>query len=66
LDFLKQKPDTPIKIVAKDPNVAENGFMFRKGNTELVEAFNSALDEMTKDGTLKKISEKWFGADVSQ
>ncbi|WNC13413.1 amino acid ABC transporter substrate-binding protein [Brevibacillus brevis] len=66
LDFLKQKPDTPIKIVAKDPNVAENGFMFRKGNPELVEAFNKALDDMTKDGTLKKISEKWFGADVSQ
>ncbi|MFD2370750.1 amino acid ABC transporter substrate-binding protein [Brevibacillus sp. GCM10020057] len=66
LDFLKQKPETPIKIVAKDPNVAENGFMFRKGSTELVDAFNSALDEMRKDGTLKKISEKWFGADVSQ
>ncbi len=66
LDFLKQKPDTPIKIVAKDPNVAENGFMFRKGSKELVDAFNSALDEMSKDGTLKKISEKWFGADVSQ
>ncbi|SFJ95978.1 amino acid ABC transporter substrate-binding protein [Brevibacillus centrosporus] len=66
LDFLKQKPDTPIKIIAKDPNVAENGFMFRKGSTELVDAFNSALEEMRKDGTLKKISEKWFGADVSQ
>ncbi len=66
LDFLKQKPDTPIKIVAKDPNVATNGFLFRKGSTELVEAFNKALDDMTKDGTLAKISEKWFGADVSK
>lgn len=66
LDFLKQKPDTPIKIVAKDPNVAKNGFLFRKGSTELVDAFNKALDEMSKDGTLLKISEKWFGADVSK
>ncbi|EJL46255.1 amino acid ABC transporter substrate-binding protein [Brevibacillus agri] len=66
LDFLKQKPDTPIKIVAKDPNVAKNGFLFRKGSTELVDAFNKALDDMTKDGTLAKISEKWFGADVSK
>ncbi|GEB34214.1 amino acid ABC transporter substrate-binding protein [Brevibacillus parabrevis] len=66
LDFLKQKPDTPIKIVAKDPNVATNGFLFRKGSAELVEAFNKALDDMTKDGTLAKISEKWFGADVSK
>ncbi|RNB60061.1 amino acid ABC transporter substrate-binding protein [Brevibacillus gelatini] len=66
LDFLKQKPDTPIKIVAKDPNVAKNGFLFRKGSTELVDAFNKALDDMTQDGTLAKISEKWFGADVSK
>ncbi|MFP3389984.1 amino acid ABC transporter substrate-binding protein [Brevibacillus sp. SIMBA_040] len=66
LDFLKQKPDTPIKIIAKDPNVSKNGFLFRKGSTDLVEAFNKALDEMEKDGTSAKISEKWFGADVSK
>ena len=66
LDFLKQKPETPIKIIAKDPNVAENAFLFRKGSTDLVEAFNKALEEMRNDGTLKKISEKWFNADVSQ
>jgi L-cystine transport system substrate-binding protein len=66
LDFLKQKPDTPIKVIAKDPNVAKNGFMFRKGSTDLVDAFNKALDEMQKDGTMKQISEKWFNADVSK
>jgi L-cystine transport system substrate-binding protein len=66
LDFMKQKPDVPIKIIAKDPNVAKNGFLFRKGSTELVDAFNKALDDMSKDGTLAKISEKWFGADVSK
>ncbi|MFS0558916.1 amino acid ABC transporter substrate-binding protein [Brevibacillus sp. 179-C9.3 HS] len=66
LDFMKQKPDVPIKIIAKDPDVAKNGFLFRKGSTELVDAFNKALDDMAKDGTLAKISEKWFGADVSK
>jgi cystine transport system substrate-binding protein len=66
LDFLKQKPDAPVKIVAKHPDAAKNGFMFRKGSTELVEAFNKALDDMMKDGTFQKISEKWFGADVSK
>ncbi|MBY0086559.1 amino acid ABC transporter substrate-binding protein [Brevibacillus sp. M2.1A] len=66
LDFMKQKPDVPIKIIAKDPNVAKNGFLFRKDSAELVDAFNKALDDMTKDGTLAKISEKWFGADVSK
>ncbi|QQE75472.1 amino acid ABC transporter substrate-binding protein [Brevibacillus composti] len=66
LDFLKQKPDTPIKIVAKHPDGAKNGFLFRKGSTDLVEAVNKALDEMMQDGTFLKISEKWFGADVSK
>ncbi|WP_126428231.1 amino acid ABC transporter substrate-binding protein [Brevibacillus marinus] len=66
LDFLKQKPETPIKIVAKHPEAAQNGFMFRKGNPELVEAVNQALDEMMQDGTYLKISKKWFGADVSK
>ncbi|MFY0542573.1 amino acid ABC transporter substrate-binding protein [Brevibacillus sp. H7] len=66
LDFLKQKPNAPIKIVAKHPDAAKNGFMFRKGSTELVDAFNKALDDMMKDGTYLKISEKWFGADVSK
>ena len=66
LDLLHQKPDTPIKIVAKDPNAAKNGLMFRKGNKELVDAVNKALDDMQKDGTYLKISEKYFGADVSK
>ncbi|WP_134685986.1 amino acid ABC transporter substrate-binding protein [Brevibacillus migulae] len=66
LEFLKQKPETPVKIVANHADAAQNGFMFRKGSNELVEAFNKALDEMRQDGTLAKISEKWFGADVSK
>ncbi len=66
LDLLHQKPDTPIKVVAKDPNAAHNGLMFRKGSKELVDAVNKALDDMQKDGTYLKISEKWFGADVSK
>ncbi|MFM1652263.1 transporter substrate-binding domain-containing protein [Brevibacillus sp. B_LB10_24] len=65
LVFLKEKPETPIKIVAKYPDAAHNGFVFRKGNEELVEAVNKALDEIKQDGTYLKISEKWFGTDVS-
>ncbi|AXI00509.1 amino acid ABC transporter substrate-binding protein [Sporosarcina sp. PTS2304] len=69
LDYLKQKPDAPIKIV-EEPNISaenqsENAFLFRQGNTELVDEVNKALDAMREDGTLQKISEKWFGEDVS-
>ncbi|MDQ0162958.1 amino acid ABC transporter substrate-binding protein [Aeribacillus alveayuensis] len=66
LDYMKQKPDAPIKIVAESDDAAESAFMFRKGNEELVEAVNEVLEEMKQDGTLAKLSEKWFGEDVSE
>lgn len=66
LDFLKQKPDTPIQIVAKNEEGQPTAFMYRKGSTDLADAMNKALDEMQQDGTLKKISEKWFGEDISK
>lgn len=65
LDFLKQRPDAPIKIIDEAVDASKNAFVFRKGNEELVEEFNKILKEMKEDGTLKKISEKWFGEDVS-
>ncbi|HHU18643.1 MAG TPA: amino acid ABC transporter substrate-binding protein [Bacilli bacterium] len=65
LDFLQQRPDAPIVIVDEASDASENAFTFRQGNEELVEEFNKILNEMREDGTLKKISEKWFGEDVS-
>lgn len=64
LDYTKQKPDAPIKIVAKAEDAAQSAFMFRKNNNTLVEAVNKALKDMIDDGTYTKISEKWFGEDV--
>ncbi|WP_297990157.1 amino acid ABC transporter substrate-binding protein [Anoxybacillus sp.] len=66
LDFLKQKPDAPVRIVATHDDASQSGFMFRKGSDPLVEAVNKALKEMMEDGTYGKISEKWFGEDVSK
>jgi len=37
----------------------------KKGNTDLVAAIDQALAAATADGTLKRISEKWFSADVT-
>lgn len=64
LDFKKQKPDAPVKVVATEADVSHSGFMFRKNNQTLVDAVNKALKDMIDDGTYKKISEKWFGEDV--
>lgn len=65
LDYLKRKPNAAIKIVKEEKNSAESAFLFRKGNDKLVKEVNKALADMKKDGTYKKISDKWFGEDVS-
>jgi cystine transport system substrate-binding protein len=64
LDYKKQKPDAPIKVVATADDAASSGFMFRKKSDTLVDEVNKALKEIVDDGTYKKISEKWFGEDV--
>lgn len=66
LDLLKQKPDLPLKKVDEQADGAKNGLMFRKDNKELVDAVNKALTDIKSDGTYLKISEKYFGADVSK
>ena len=42
------------------------GIGFTKANQAEAEKFDKLLDEMKKDGTLKSISEKWFGEDMTQ
>lgn len=44
----------------------EIGVAIRKGNPEFVAAVNKALADMLADGTYAKISEKWFGIDISK
>jgi len=38
---------------------------FRKTDVALRDAVNQALIELAKDGSVARISEKWFGADIS-
>lgn len=40
------------------------GVAVKKGNTKMRDKIQKALDEMKKDGTAAKISEKWFGKDI--
>lgn len=64
LDFKKQKPDAPIKVVDTSKDASQSGLMFRKDSNTLVDGVNKALTDIINDGTYKKISEKWFGEDV--
>lgn len=42
-----------------------NAMVIRKGNDTLRMAINRALDELTRDGTLKKLSGVYFGEDIT-
>lgn len=65
-DFLKQQPDAQVKLVDTLDDASKNAVLIRKGNETLVDAINIALDELTQDGTLAEISNKYFGADVTK
>ncbi|RWR03894.1 cystine transporter subunit [[Pantoea] beijingensis] len=65
LDLVKKTGNT---LAAAGPAFSrqEAGVALRKGNDDLLKAIDGAIADMQKDGTLAKLSEKWFGADVTQ
>ncbi|MBE6065875.1 ABC transporter substrate-binding protein [Clostridium cochlearium] len=57
----KQKDKSEVvKSLEQEPI----GIAFKKGEKELQEEVQKIIDEMIKDGTMSKISEKWFGEDI--
>ena len=53
-------------VILEDSLAAEEyAIGFKKGNTELKDKVQGALEEMAAYGTLKTISEKWFGKDIT-
>lgn len=66
LDFKKQGDASGLKVAAETTDSSKNAFAFAKGSGTLVKAVNKALDSLRADGTLKKISAKYFGDDVSE
>lgn len=64
-DYVTQKPDADVKIAALSKESSENAILIRQGNDTLVKAIDDALAELSEEGTLKQISEKYFGVDVS-
>ena len=64
LDCQKSTADKSIKIAATTGDKSDQVIATRKGS-DLVAAINTALSKLQKNGTLKKISEKYFDTDVS-
>ena len=66
-DYLNVHPDADFKIVAQTEDASHIAIPLRKGDNSatLLEAVNNAIDELRADGTLKELSEKYFGQDIS-
>ena len=67
-DYLSEHPDAPIKIVALTDEASEVSIPLRKesATASLKAAVDDAITELSADGTLSALSEKYFGSDISQ
>lgn len=67
-DYLAEKPDAPIKIVALTDDASKVSIPLVKGddNASLKTAIDKAIGELSADGTLSELSIKYFGSDITQ
>ena len=61
---LKKSADVFQAVDVTVGPVTEFGIGFRKDDVELRDRVQKVFDDMIKDGTAKKISQKWFQADL--
>ena len=66
-DYMKEHPDANAKIAVLTDDANEVAIPMRKGDetATLRTAIDAAIDELRADGTLKELSEKYFGTDIS-
>ena len=65
-DYLNTTGETDLKVVDQADDVTEYAIPMKKGSDTLRKAINDALQDMRDDGTLKSLSEKYFGADLTE
>ena len=67
LDYLKRTPDSGLKVAWQAPRAEwePSGLIVAKENEAAIAPIDAALKELQADGTLKRLSEQFFGADVS-
>jgi L-cystine transport system substrate-binding protein len=64
-EYQKARSDSAVKIAGTTGDTSEQAFAARQDSAQLITDVNRALDELRADGTLKQISDKYFGSDVS-
>jgi polar amino acid transport system substrate-binding protein len=56
--------NSPFEVVWQGPSDEYIAIGLKKGNDLLTDAINKALDELFEDGTMSRISYKYFGSDL--
>ena len=67
-DYLNVHPDADFKLVAQTEDASHVAIPVRKGDdsASLLEAVNEAIAELDAEGELTRISEKYFGKDITK
>lgn len=65
LEMVTKTKDT-LAVTGEPFSRQESGIALRKGEPELLDAINKAIDKLRADGTLAKLSQKYFNADVTK
>ncbi|WP_432648101.1 transporter substrate-binding domain-containing protein, partial [Mitsuokella sp.] len=63
--YFMQKNKANFRIIDVGYPDIPSGVGMRKDDTALKDEIQKVLNEMVKDGTMAKISEKWFGKDIT-
>ncbi|MGF6697681.1 cystine transport system substrate-binding protein [Paraburkholderia sp. MM5496-R1] len=66
LAYLLKNSNLPLRTGANVGPGNPSGIPFRKGNPKFAQAIDDAMTQLEADGTFTKISDKWFGIDVSK
>ena len=68
LDYLKKFPDAAleIKLTAPVSEQTGSGLVLIKGDDAVLAKLDEAMAALAADGTLTKLSQEFFGADISQ
>jgi len=62
--YINLKGADNYKVLEDNFGEEEYAVGVRKGDKELIDAWNKAYDQLVKDGTASELSKKWFGDDI--
>ncbi|MBR1912888.1 MAG: transporter substrate-binding domain-containing protein [Treponema sp.] len=67
-DYKNVHPESPIKITATTAEASHVAIPLRKGSDSesLRKAIDTAIEELRQDGTIARISQQYFGSDISK